>query len=194
MIFMRHILMFFVILWISILTLFSQSGNFTIRTGAGYYLDTYSMDDGPIIWLEGGYKFKTGFNLNGRLSMTYMDWIIRDGTFKDYKTISLRDMIDLTFSRSINIGGNNYLEPGVGFKLKKEFLLKPDVAIITQSGNNILSTSYSNRFYEIGFTFYLDYYYHFKNNLLLGLRIDSNVIWAVGFEGLSISPLFGFRF
>ena len=33
-----------------------------------------------------------------------------------------------------------------------------------------------------------------QNNFYMGLRVDSNVIWALGFEGLTISPLFGFRF
>jgi len=26
------------------------------------------------------------------------------------------------------------------------------------------------------------------------MRADTNIIWALGFEGLSVSPLFGFRF
>ena len=65
-------------------------------------------DDGPIIWLEGGYKFKTGFNLNARVSMSTMDWNIREGVFKDYKTIQHRQMLDLTFSKPIALKGQPF--------------------------------------------------------------------------------------
>ena len=82
-------------------------------------MDVFTTYDGPIIWLEGGYKFNTGFNLNGRLSMASLDWKIREGIFKDYTTILLRQMVDLTFSKPIKIKGQHFLEPGCGFKLKK---------------------------------------------------------------------------
>ncbi len=187
---MRYLILSATILLIVGESGFSQENHFTIRTGAGYYMDTFTADNGPIIWLEGGYKFKTGFNFNGRISMASMDWIIRGGTFEDYKTISLRQMLDLTFSRPIKLKGQHFLEPGVGFKLKREYLLKPDLEQI----GNILYTSYSQIFYEIGFTICLDYYYQFESNFFLGLRADTNIIWALGFEGLTLSPIFGFRF
>ncbi len=173
---------------------YSQETLLTIRTGAGYYIDTFGMDDGPIIWLEGGFKVSNGFYLNGRVSVASISWKISEGAFKDYKTIILRQMADLTFSKPFKLVGQHFLEPGVGFKLKKEFLLVPDISYIYTSGGYQLSTSYSEIFYEIGFTLCLDYYYQFTNGFYLGLRTDDNVIWALGFEGLTISPLFGFRF
>ena len=106
---------------------FPQEKRFTVRSGAGYYMDVFTTDDGPIFWMEGGYKLNTGFYLNGRVSMASLDWKIRAGTFKDYKTILLRQMADLTFSRPLRLKGQHFLEPGLGFKLKKEYLLKPDV-------------------------------------------------------------------
>ncbi len=157
-------------------------------------MDVFTTYDGPIIWLEGGYKLNTGFSINGRISMASLDWTIREGVFKDYKTIALRQMADLTFTRPFILKGQHFLEPGIGFKLKREFFLKPDVTIIQNSGNYYLLTSYSDVFYEIGFTICLDYYYQFQNNFYLGLRADSNVIWALGFEGLTFSPILGFRF
>jgi hypothetical protein len=191
---MRNFIICFFILGTVSITTFSQEDRFTIRSGGGYYLDVFTTNDGPIIWLEGGYKFNTGFNINGRLSMASLDWKIREGTFKDYTTILLRQMMDLTFSRPVKIKGQHFLEPGAGFKLKREYLLKPDVIVMQNSGNYYLLTSYSDIFYEIGFTICLDYYYQFQSNFYMGLRADTNVIWALGFEGLTISPLFGFRF
>lgn len=173
---------------------FSQEDKLTIRTGAGYYMDMFTSDDGPILWMEGGYRLKTGFNLNVRISMASIDWKIRDGLFEDFTTIQLRQMIDLVFSRHIKLTERHYLEPGAGFKLKREYLLKPEVANINNGGSYYQSVRYSDIFYEIGFTLCLDYYYQFENNFYLGLRADSNVIWALGFEGLSVTPLFGFRF
>jgi len=172
----------------------AQAENFAIRSGAGYYMDAFTADDGPVMWLEGGFRLKTGFFLNSRISMSTMDWKIREGIFKDYKTIQHRQMLDLTFSKPFPLKGSHYLEPGIGFKLKREYLLRPDIMIIDNPESSIIYTTYSKVFYELGFTICLDYYYLFKSNFFLGLRADSNVIWALGFEGLTFSPLFGFRF
>ena len=86
------------------------------------------------------------------------------------------------------------MEPGIGFKLKREYSLYPDITIQDIDGQPHFYTSYSDIFYEIGFTICLDYYYQFQSNFYMGVRADANVIWALGFEGLTLSPLFGFRF
>ncbi|NMC37797.1 MAG: hypothetical protein GYA41_05690, partial [Bacteroidales bacterium] len=122
------------------------------------------------------------------------DWKISNGIFKGYKTIAVRQMADITFSKPIKIFGNNFLEPGLGFKLKREYHLLPDVSFEETPEQLYLYTSYSDIFYEIGFTLCLDYYYQFSSGFYMGLRADTNVIWALGFEGLTFSPLFGFRF
>jgi hypothetical protein len=191
---MRNFIISILFLGVVSVETFSQEERFTIRSGAGYYIDVFTTDDGPIIWLEGGYKFNTGFILNGRLSISSVDWKIREGIFEDYTTILLRQMADLTFSRPIKLKGKHFLEPGAGFKLKREYFLKPDVTNIYDGGTYYQYTSYSEIVWEIGFTICLDYYYQFQSNFYLGLRADTNVIWALGFEGLTISPLFGFRF
>ncbi|MFZ2339135.1 MAG: hypothetical protein WAW07_05355 [Bacteroidales bacterium] len=173
---------------------FSQEERLTVRSGAGYYMDVFTTYDGPIIWLDGGYKLSSGFNINTRLSVASLDWIIKEGLFEDYKTILLRQMADVTFSKPLKIKGQHFLEPGLGFKLKRESLLRPYADIFNSSDGITIYTSYSDFFYEIGFTLCLDYYYQFESNFYLGLRADSNVIWALGFEGLSVTPIFGFRF
>ena len=191
---MRYIIFSLITLFISNFNCFSQEKKFTIRTGAGYYADLMGMYDGPVIWLEGGYKFNTGFYLNGRVSIASIDWTMSEGFFEGYKTMAVRQMADITFSRPVKLTGQHYLEPGLGFKLKREYNFYPDLTIQTINEQTYVYTRYSQIFYEIGFTIYLDYYYQFSTGFYLGLRTDSNVIWAVGFEGLTISPLFGFRF
>lgn len=191
---MRRQYFIFLLVFITGISAYSQEGRFKIMTGAGYYTDMLGWYDGPVVWLEGGVKLNTGFYLNTRISVASIDWKINDGYFKDYKTILLRQMLDVTFSRPINMSGGHFLEPGVGFKLKREYSLNPDVTIENISGQNYLFANYSKVFYEIGFTVCLDYYYQFKSGFFLGLRADTNIIWALGFEGLTISPLFGFRF
>jgi hypothetical protein len=191
---MRYIILSLVILFISNFNCFSQEKKFTVRTGAGYYTDLMGMYDGPALWLEGGYKFNTGFYLNGRVSVASVDWTMSEGFFENYKTMAVRQMADITFSRPVKLTGQHYLEPGLGFKLKREYNFYPDLTIQTINEQTYFYTRYSQIFYEIGFTIYLDYYYQFSSGFYLGLRTDTNVIWAVGFEGLTISPLFGFRF
>ncbi|HBE42326.1 MAG TPA: hypothetical protein DDW27_14190 [Bacteroidales bacterium] len=172
----------------------SQDDKFVLRTGAGYYTDVMAWYDGPVLWLEGGYRFNTGFYLNARASVATIDWKMNEGIFADYKTIALRQMADITFSRPINLSGQHYLEPGLGFKLKREYHLLPEISFDEISGQTYIYTNYSYIFYEIGFTLCLDYYYKFPGGFCIGFRTDSNVIWALGFEGLTLSPLFGFRF
>ena len=172
----------------------SQDKKITIRSGTGYYADVMGMYDGPVFWLEGGLRLKTGFYLNGRVSIASIDWIMSAGVFESYKTIALRQMADITFSKPIKLKGQHFLEPGIGLKLKREYHMYPDIYIQDISGTSYIYTKYSYIFYEIGFTVCLDYYYQFHSSFYLGLRGDTNVIWALGFEGLTISPLFGFRF
>lgn len=191
---MKYSIFLFMFLSISNIESSSQEKKFTIRTGAGYYSDVMAMYDGPVIWLEGGYKFNTGFYMNGRVSVASVDWTMSEGFFEGYKTMAVRQMADITFSKPIKVKGQHYLEPGFGFKLKREYNFYPDLTIDEVSGQTYVYTRYSQIFYEIGFTIFLDYYYQFANNLYLGLRTDTNIIWSVGFEGLTVSPLFGFRF
>lgn len=172
----------------------SQEKLLSVKTGTGFYADMMGWYDGPVFWLEGSYKLKTGFNLNARISMASIDWRINDGYFNDYKTILLRQMLDVAFSRPVKLKGKHFLEPGVGFKLKREYNLNPDFYFEQVSGQTYLFTEYSHVFYEIGFTICLDYYYQFNNGFFIGLRTDTNIIWALGFEGLTVSPLLGFRF
>ena len=191
---MKRIILLIFVLSLFSLTCISQEKKITIRSGAGYYADAMGRCDGPVVWLEGGYKFNTGFYLNGRLSMASIDWTMSGGFYEGYKTIALRQMADITFSRPIKLKGQHFLEPGLGFKLKREYNLYPDLAIQNTEEETIFYTRYSKVFYEIGFTICLDYYYEFKSNFYMGLRADTNLIWAIGLEGITFSPLFGFRF
>ena len=178
----------------SVLLSFSQDKSFTIKSGIGYYTDMLGWYDGPILFIEGGYGLRTGFVLNARVSIATIDWQISEGFFKDYKTIALRQMGDIVFSRPIKLAARQYFEPGFGFKIKREYNLYPDLSIDHINGQTYLSPSYSKIFYEIGFTVCLDFYHRFKSGFFVGLRTDTNIIWALGFEGLTVSPLFGFRF
>jgi hypothetical protein len=191
---MKYIILSLNILLISNFNCFSQEKKFTVRTGAGFYTDLMGMYDGPVLWLEGGYKFNSGFYLNGRVSVASVDWTMSGGFFESYRTMAVRQMVDITFSRPVKLKGQHYLEPGFGFKLKREYNFYPDLTIQTINDQTNIYTRYSQIFYEIGFTICLDYYYQFQSNFYMGLRTDTNVIWALGFEGLTISPLFGFRF
>ncbi len=116
------------------------------------------------------------------------------GAFRGFKTFEIRQMVDMVFSRQVKLKGNHFIEPGVGFKLKRDCYLRPDITEAYNNGTYYQYLDYSQIFYEIGFTLCLDYYYQFESNFYMGLRADTNVIWALGFEGLSLTPIFGFRF
>ncbi len=191
---MKYFFSFLFFLFSPIVIALPQESKLTIRTGVGYYADLMGMYDGPVNWLESGFRFNTGFYLNGRISISSIDWKISEGIFKGYRTMAIRQMIDLTFSKQLKIVNQHFLEPSLGFKLKREYSYYPNITIQNNDGQIIYYTSYSKIFYEFGFTICLDYYYQFKSGFFMGLRADTNVIWALGFEGLTFSPIFGFRF
>lgn len=171
----------------------AQEDKNTFRSGTGYYLDLLGFEDGVTFWFEAGHKMKTGFSLNGRFSVANLTWDIRSGHFKGHQTIAVRQMVDIIFSRQIK-AGNNYLEPGVGFKIRKETYYLPEFDYVSSGGTNVLYVHYSDVIYDLGFTLCLDYYHPFPSGFYLGARIDANILWALGFEGLTLSPAFGFRF
>lgn len=191
---MRHLTLLFLLIICLNTEAFCQDKKYTVRAGAGYYLDTFGMVDGQIFWLEGGAGLKSGFNLNGRYSMAYVSWVLSEGPFQDYKTMDLRQIFGLTFSKPIKLGGNHSLEPGFGFLLKREFYMVPSFSYIYSGGTYHLSTSYSDITYEIGVSINLDYNFQLSDGKYFGLRVDNNIIWGLGFEGVTVSPLFGFRF
>lgn len=168
----------------------AQNPRFKVISGAGYYLDVLGMVGGEIIWIEGGIKTGNDFYLNLRLSMADIKWTMSDGVFEGYETMAMRQMVDLTFSRPVKLAARHFLEPAVGFKLKKEYSFYPNIEIY----QNSIATLYTTKFYEIGFTLCLDYHYDFKSGAYIGMRCDSNIIYACGFEGLTIGPLIGFKF
>lgn len=191
---MKKVSLVLALIILNITSAFSQENRISILSGVGYYVDTFGWADGLTFWLEGGCKIKTGFSLNFRLSTANLTWEITEGPFSGYETVAIRQACDLTFSRPIKILGDHFVIPGFGIKLKRELHYMPDFYFDNSSGTEILYTSYNKVFYELGFTFYIDYLYKFPNGVCLGLRTDTNVIWAVGMEGLTISPLFGFEF
>ena len=136
---------FFIIIGLVLFStkIFSQDQKITIRTGTGYYADVMGMYDGPVFWLEGGFRLKTGFYLNGRVSVASIDWIMNEGAFESYKTIALRQMADVIFSRPVRLKGEHFLEPGIGLKLKREYHMYPDIYIQDISGTSYIFTKYS---------------------------------------------------
>lgn len=169
----------------------AQEKKVTFRGGAGYYLDVYTFDSGQTLWLEGGYLFNTGFHMNTRVSYASTHWKMDRGFFKGDDNMDVRLKADIVFSKPIKIGNRSVLEPGVGFLIRRFYGFYPLVEVI---GNQLWVDFGSQTFDDLGFTMTLDYNYRFDSGFFMGLRIDSYTIWQMGFEGLTITPLFGFSF
>lgn len=168
----------------------AQEKKYTLRAGAGYFTDVAVMFPGYSFWVEGGCKLSSGFYLNGRLSTAYMQWDIEMGAFQDQITIDNRTMAHVLFSRPVAISGNHFFEPSIGLLIKRDVTLNPQAELI----NSTLYYSYSSVGWEMGSAVCADYYYLFNSGLYIGARADINFIFAIGAEGLTLSPVFGFRF
>jgi len=84
--------------------------------------------------------------------------------------------------------------PQIGLVYYRETTTKAAYNMTLQNGQITSFSPYIDKKVdeEMGAVLDLDYYYQFKTNLILGLR--TSVIYVLGFEGISVTPIIGFKF
>lgn len=149
---------------------------------------------GQNIWFEGGIRLNDGLIFSAKmmyvpLKRKYLDFVYQNQEYNyniKYLTINL--------GYEFNLGKGHKLKPQLGFVYYRETTTKAAYNMTVKNGQITSIRPYIDKKVdeEAGAVLDLDYYYQFKSNLILGLR--SSVRYVLGFEGISVTPIIGFKF
>ena len=149
---------------------------------------------GQDFWFEGGIRLNDGLIFSAKmlyvpLKRKYLDFIYKGQEYNyniKYITINL--------GYEFSLGRGHKLKPQLGFVYYCETTTKAAYQITRENGQIATFIPYidKNVDEEAGAVFDLDYYYQFKSNLILGLR--TSVMYVLGLEGVSVTPIVGFKF
>ena len=184
-----------------------QKTNVYLKFGTGLYWDINGVGsdyysgsavpavNGPQIWIEGGIRLNDGLVVTAGIMYVTLK--------QKYEHAS--PYAGKEYQYSIQ---NYAFGLGYEFKLGKHSRLLPQIDFVinrTQSYTPYFGADYNNdgsvTIYpdifnwddtEAGAVFNLDYYYQFKNRLFLGVR--GGVYYVLGMEGVTATPLVGFKF
>ncbi len=149
---------------------------------------------GQDFWFEGGIRLNNGLIFSAKmmyvpLKRKYLDFIYKGQEYNyniKYITVNL--------GYEFSLGRGHKLKPQLGFVYYRETTTKAAYQITRENGQITSITPYINKNVdeEAGAVLDLDYYYQFKSNLILGLR--TSVMYVLGLEGVSVTPIVGFKF
>jgi hypothetical protein len=150
---------------------------------------------GQDIWIEGGIRLNDGLIFSAKmmyvpLKRKYLDFIYKGQEYNyniKYITVNL--------GYEFSLGRGHKLKPQLGFVYYRETTTKAAYHITRDNNGQIATfTPYIDKKVdeEAGAVLDLDYYYQFKSNLILGLR--TSAIYVLGMEGVSVTPIIGFKF
>ncbi len=173
-------------------------------TGLAGYVDNFKdnvtgLTPKPVVsgqdfWFEGGIRLNNGLIFSAKmmyvpLKRKYLDFIYKGQEYNyniKYITVNL--------GYEFSLGRGHKLKPQLGFVYYRETTTKAAYDMTVENGQITSFTPYINKNVdeEAGAVLDLDYYYQFKSNLILGLR--TSVMYVLGLEGVSVTPIVGFKF
>ncbi len=149
---------------------------------------------GRDVWFEAGIRLNDGLiisakMLNVPLKRKYLDFIYK-GQEYNYNIKNLTINLGYEFS----LGKGHRIMPQIGFVYYRETTTKAAYDMAVNNGQITTFSPYIDKKVddEDGFVIDLDYYYQFKSNLILGVR--TSAIYVLGMEGISVTPIIGFKF
>lgn len=149
---------------------------------------------GEPIWLEGAVKLNNGMFVTANIMYVSLNRKYLDLIYQNQKYQYIIKNYGLNLGYEFKIGKHQKFMPQLGliYYRNKASLAKNDIVInngVIQSISPYIDNIVDE---EIGQVLNLDYYYQFKNNIFLGVR--TNVVYALGFEGITFSPVLGVKF
>lgn len=171
-----------------------HSSRYNFKGGAGYFRCLPAKSNGTSIWLEGGLKLRTGFDLILKLQHSQANMVLRSdwGPLEGQTKPDIFYVVDLSFSRSLRISRNSSIEPALGFMFERSYTWLPPLEYI--NGYIFLTDKFGIWAEDLGFSFRVDYHYHFNSGFFLGFRAQGYYIMGCFVEGLALTPVFGVRF
>jgi len=168
-------------------------GYFANIGGMGFFENMSDVYHGNTIWFEMGRTMSNNFCIGFRAAYATTtdvldsDWLHFEGNLRP----SVFMHFTFVLSRPFSIGHNHKINIGSGFVLIRNHLISPHVWF---TNNRVYASLSSEQFWEMALDVTLDYRYEFKSGLFIGLRASNYIVWAMGPEGLTISPTIGVKF
>ena len=218
------VILFFLFLCIKSEAQYDTLNRFRLSAGSGYFADVTEflnpgfnepefvkinpdvlgkIYNGKNTWFRVGYSLKTGYIISGYFSMAAVSYEINDPLelFWDEYLTDTYTIANVMFSKELG-KKNNRFSFGSGILYRKynhqdiDYLITP---VYNQDNELIdvemgLPTPYNLKMNDLGFVFDVEYNYRFNNRLMIGLSCSTNLIFDIGFETFSISPVIGCYF
>jgi hypothetical protein len=185
----------------------------TAKFSPAYYLDVSRLFDnyvdptsgvapdktnsGKAFWGEVGYRLQNNIIVSGYFMLASYKQKYTDQLFKGQKYLVSEQNYAIDLGYEFALGKNHKLTPSVGLLLNIMSTTNVEYGLeYINSGWIINNLEIDDRdFPDLGFNITLDYYYQFKNNLLLGARLNAVYLFTVStLESLVFSPVIGFKF
>ena len=184
-----------------------QKTNVYLKFGTGLYWDIYGVGTdyysgpavpavtGPQIWLEGGIRLNDGLVITaGVMYVTLKQKYEHASPYAGKKYQYSIQHYAFGLGYEFKLGKHSRLLPQIDFVINRTQSYTPYFGADHNNDGSV--TVYPDIFNwddtEAGAVFNLDYYYQFKNRLFLGVR--GGVYYVLGIEGVTATPLVGFKF
>jgi hypothetical protein len=198
----------------------SSCPEFTIKTGYGYFGDVSQylnpgfgdvppyikvnpkvegkIQHGKSVWFDVNYLLNSGFTIGiainyGNTHTYYNDGL---GVFWDKKQITTHQIADISFGKEVRLNKHSLMF-SLGMIYRYSFTSFSDYDVLLGSNNQPFPgplTVIEVPAHDLGMSFKIDYTYKIKNQMLVGLRMNPNLVFALGFESFALSPYIGARF
>lgn len=156
------------------------------------------IQNGSMIWLDFSHRLNSGFTVGLNLTLADSRFSYNDGLgfYWDFKQTASYKIFDLSFGRELTAGGNGFTF-SLGMLYRNYFSSFADyeiVPVLNQDPVISFPAIIESEFNDLGMSFKIDYTYTFKKHLLIGIRTGANLMFALGFENIILSPLIGMKF
>lgn len=173
----------------------------TISVGFGFFNDIFIFkgvkdiftNGGKTVWAQGGRRLSSGYNINITIAQAHIHYPLdeRWGVFEGEDNNEYFGLWGIGISKPFNLKGQHSIEPSLGLIYRQWSRLSP--RLWYENGVQQLSLG-TGMWHDLGLSFSVAYQYTFQNDFYMGAMVGSYYIWAIGIEGLTLSPVFGVRF
>ena len=136
---------------------------------------------------------ESGYYVNVTIAYANRNYNLEErwGIFEGVNNNEFYGLWSVGLSKPFNIRGQHYIEPSLGILYRQWWCLSPRFWYQDNIPYFDLGTE---MWHDLGLQFSVSYQYKFPNGFYMGAMAGSSYIWAIGIEGLTLSPVFGVRF
>ncbi|MFP4555502.1 MAG: hypothetical protein ACLFNU_01415 [Bacteroidales bacterium] len=172
-----------------------------LSVGFGYFNDIFKLESAKEIFINGGTTvrihgarmLKSGYYVNATIAFANLNYNLdqRWGIFEGVNNNEFYGLWGLGISKPFKFKGAHSIEPSLGVVYRQWWILSPDYWYQDDMPYFDLG---SGKWHDLGLQFSISYQYGFQNGFYIGGMAGSYYLYAIGIEGLTLSPVFGVKF